>query len=140
MLMELNNTKDILKFRDEFLADETPLKVQMRRYEETGNDRLAPTLEPMRINWEIIKGRWNERVCELIIERVVGEERLTEEEFEAVSGAFIKRLKRLRDELSKHRPRDGETADDVVERAESRDQDLAAARRRNARRKQVSRL
>jgi len=82
------------KYSGETFTSDTPLQRRMAMYE--GRAFGQPDLEPMRINWKVFNGKWNERICEQFVEYCVkkglGEGSPSEDELQLVTDIFWKRL------------------------------------------------
>lgn len=137
--MGIKGTKGVLQLKDVVFAKETPVKNQIARFEKQGRVVDEPELEPMVINFDRIKGRWNEAIFEKFVEAHErnDDEKYTEEEIQEVKKVFYRRLERMLTELNKVRPNEEEFPEDVEERVGNENERVAAISRRNARRTQV---
>lgn len=144
--MGIKSTKNILDKKDSIFARNTPIQNQIQRYEESGSDRDKPELDPMIINFNKLKGNWNEAVftlfCETLEEEGYGgvneaHPEIADEEVEKLRDAFFKRLGRMQTELNKYRPREGEHPEDTEERIAIINAKTTSANRKIGRRKHV---
>ncbi|KAF8505252.1 hypothetical protein BU17DRAFT_71474 [Hysterangium stoloniferum] len=60
-LIGIRTTNEILLFKDELYAIDTELQKEMALYKDHKKDE-GPQLKPMRINWKVVNGRWNEEL------------------------------------------------------------------------------
>lgn len=129
----------MLQLKDDIFAKETAMKNQMARFEKYGRDVDEPVLEPMTINFDKIKGRWNEAIFEKFVQAHETKDgtKYSEEEIEEIRSVFYRRLERMLTELNKIRPKGEEFPEDVEERVRKENERVAAISRRNARRTQV---
>lgn len=130
---------NILRYKDEIYAEETPTKLQIEHFELEGHDDDVPSLEPMVVNWDKLKGRWNEDIFSQFIEYAKGDgyeggDDIPEEEAEKMKVVFYDRLRWMLTVLNNNRPRPGESQEDGQARLEDRAEEKAANARRNSRR------
>lgn len=146
LVLRISKDDDILKFKDEIFSEGTALQRQMSAYEN--GHGTPPSLNPMKINWKTLRGRWNEHVFGLFKEYAVEEQYFQqfedldeqeqkeyEDEFEDI---FLRRLTTLANIINRHRPREGETMESAEDRANERKEEERASRRRTSRRSDVS--
>lgn len=147
-LIDVKNTRDILKYKDEILAANTPIKAQIRAYNTTLDEKLEPTLDPkMIVDWDNLKSAWNTKIFDLFLMRLVqdgyygtddDDGKMPDEEEDKIAEIFFDRMERMQVEINHTRPREGENIVDVERHVQRRNKELAAGLRRNARRKTVS--
>lgn len=128
------------RYSDEIFASDTPLQRRMAMYEDRGLGH--PDLEPMRINWKVFNGKWNEGLCEQFVEYCVkkgfGEGNPSKDELQLVTDVFWKRLGRIRTWVNRNTPKETETFEEVDIRNAERHRNTLEIARRNSRRQQVS--
>ena len=85
MYLEISKTKDILKFKDQFLNVANPIQHRIQRFEASGEETFGPKmnehLDPMVINWQKINGLWNEALLALLVQRIEDENFMGKEPF-----------------------------------------------------------
>ena len=112
----------------------------MAAYEE--HDLGQPDLEPMRVNWKVFNGKWNETLCQLFVgycvQQGLSDGNPNEDEVQLVTNMFWERLGRIRTFINLISPRKEETFEDAEIRAAERHRDTLELARRNTRRQQVS--
>lgn len=140
--MGINKTKGILEKKDEIYAINTPIKNQIRRFENTGASKDEPDLEPMIINFDRLRGRWNEAVFAKFLSKIEedgynDDEPIPQDEADKIELVFYRRLERMLTELNKNRPIEDEDPEETEERVGRIDKRVAVLSRRNARRNQV---
>lgn len=84
-------------------------EVDVEEYEAGDEHARGPTLTPMRPNWENVKGRWNDALCDLFIAANEPEEGFTEEDVATIRDMFMDRLVRLKRVRDAASVREGET-------------------------------
>lgn len=143
-MLRIKKDDDILKYSEEFYADNTDLQRKTAAYDLTGNVREGPSLTPMQVDWRNLNGRWNSDLFDLFKsyaeEEGYGKEdgMLCEDEEDELRDIFFNRLKRLKGIISANRPRASETMHDAQRRLQARKDEVAASKRRNTRREGVS--
>ena len=139
-LLGIEHTADIAKYSDEIFTSDTPLQQRMAAYEERGFGQ--PDLEPMRVNWNVFNGKWNETLCERFVEYCVkegfGEGNPNQDELQLVTNIFWERLERIRTWINTNSPKKRETAEEAEIRNAERHRSTLEVARRNTRRQQVS--
>ncbi|PPR03096.1 hypothetical protein CVT26_004615 [Gymnopilus dilepis] len=137
-LLGIQQDRDILIARDTLYAQNTPLKSRMAQFEENAGDLGPNTLTPMEVNWEVIHGRWNERLFKLFLghcqENGYGEGTLTADDEDEISDLFFKRLERIQGIINEYRPKPNETIQQADSRYSNRHLQKLSVARRNRRR------
>lgn len=132
--------RHISAFKTELYSKDTPLQLQMAMYDEEGLGE-GPTLRPMRINWNNIHGRWNERLLQLFIGHCgtcgYGEGRMNDADEEEIERIFFDRIARLNTIVNANRPQLNETARQAEVRIAQRHLNHWARSRQNTRRGEV---
>lgn len=132
--------RHISAFKAELYSKNTPLQLQMAKYDE---DELGdgPTLKPMRVNWNNIHGRWNERLLQLFIEHCgtcgYGGGEINDTDEEEIERIFFDRIARLNTIINANRPQPGETARQAELQIAQRQLNELARSRQNTRRGEV---
>jgi hypothetical protein len=128
------------KFSDEIFADNTPLQRRMTLYEDHDIGD-PPDLDPMRINWKVFYGKWNEDLCDQFVQYCVqkglGEGNPNEDELQQVVNIFWERVGRIRTWINQNRLTENETNAENEARSAGRHRDMLVVARRNTRRQQV---
>ena len=128
------------KFSNEIFADNTPLQRRMALYEDhdIGN---PPDLEPMRINWKVFNGKWNEDLCDQFVQYCIrkglGGDDPNEDELQQTADIFWERLGRIRTWINQNCPKRDETNEETEARSAGRHRDMLVIARHNTRRQQV---
>lgn len=139
-MLRIEKDKDMVRSHDEIFATGTALHRQMEAYED-GDERNAPYMDPMRIDWRNLRGRWNKKIFEHFKEYAEEEGylggQLSKDDENELEDIFFRRLTTLQQLINRARPRDGETMDIAQERASQRYTETMANNRKNARRKEV---
>lgn len=140
-LMQIKHDRDVLD-DDDLYEFNTPKKRKMASY-ENDEDVPGPDLNPMLPNWDKIDGKWNEELFKLFIAycKDNGEEdRIgTDEEEYEIHEMFMDRLRRLKNLISRWKPKNNERKEAMAERLSSKHKEGLQRQRRHTRRGQVSR-
>ncbi|PPQ74875.1 hypothetical protein CVT26_011470 [Gymnopilus dilepis] len=138
-LLEIEKSRDILKFASEIYSDNTPNQRQMEHWEKT-KEGDAPKVKPMKINWKNFEGPWNTHLCELFVQYCCSQGfeggTPSDDAREFVAGYFWERLSRLRTILKKNRPKESENFEQTSARTEEQHLQALSVARRNSRRNQ----
>lgn len=141
-LIGISQTDEIMNFRNELYDKDSDLHRQMTAYEDTREERYAPKLQPMKINFDNVAGAWNLSLYlqfkAFALSDGYGGGDMTNLEEAEFRRMFYKRIERMKEYVTRHQPRFGETDEVAQERALAREHHTAAIARRNARRNDVS--
>jgi hypothetical protein len=139
-LIGIRTTNDILQFKDEIYAADTELQRMMARYEEGDSDE-QPQLKPMKINWRVVNGGWNE---ELFLQFLAYAEEegyakgdIDEEDEDELRKMFYARIDRMVGVINMNRPKPKETLQQTERRVQGRHNEVLSMNRRNTRRREV---
>ena len=139
-LIGIRTTNDVLRFKDELYATDTELQRTIALYEQ-GETEEEPQFKPMKINWKLVNGRWNE---DLFLQFLVYAEEegyaggnIEGDDEEELKDMFYARIGRMVGVINLNQPKPKETPRQTEMRVESRNKEVLGMNRRNTRRREV---
>jgi hypothetical protein len=139
-LIGIRTTDDILQFKDEIYANETELKRVMALYEDCETDE-APQLKPMKVNWKVVNGRWNEDLFLQFVayaeEQGYAEGKIDDDDEDELREMFYARINRMFGVINANRPKPKESPQKTEKRVQDRKKEVLRMNRRNTRRREV---
>src|SRR5882757_4090243 len=134
----INHDKDILALTE---ATTEEMRQTIKNFEEHEGEGPGPTLDPMTLNWKVLRGYWNCQIFDLFLDEYNNE---NNEEVEADSemgremySIFFERLYRLQRRIVQSRPKFCEDATDAQQRIKSNQIRKQGIQRPHTRRKTV---
>jgi hypothetical protein len=134
---QMNSCLGINEDDDIIRAGVEPSAQDVESYEED-DEAEGPTLDPMQPCWDNLDSKWNDRLCELLVEHLKLTEDLRSEDELTIEEMFRSRLQRLKRLRLKALPRHGEGQQGVRERMATSKSAQLARQRVNSRRQTVS--
>ena len=112
----------------------------MALYEEDQTEE-EPQLKPMKINWKVVNGRWNEDLFLLFVayaeESGYAEESIEGEDEEELRDMFYGRIGQMVGVINANQPKAKETPRQTKIRVQSRNKEVLCMNRQNTRRREV---
>jgi len=142
-LIGIQTTNDILQCKDEIYAVDTELQRTMALYEEDQTEE-EPRLKPMKINWKVVNGRWNEDLFLQFVayaeEEGYAEGSIEGDDKEELKDMFYARIGRMMGVINLNQPKAKETPRQTEIRIQSRNKEVLGMNRRNTCRREVRRI
>lgn len=111
---------------------------------EEGDGDEEPQLEPMKINWKVANGRWNEGLFLQFLAYAdhegYAEGGIGEEDEDELREMFYARIDRMVGVINLNRPKPKETPQQTERRVQGRHKEVLSLNRRNTRRREVGAL